>query len=84
MAHELDVIILGRERPDKFIRDNGTEYASDAILAWADDTAVGRYYIAPGETQQNGFNEGLQRKFARRAASLPRGNRQLQNPKANL
>lgn len=59
VARELDAIILGRGRPDTIISDNGTEYTSNAILAWADDTGVGWHYIAPGKPQQNGFNESF-------------------------
>lgn len=33
--------------------------ASNAILAWADDTVVGWHYLAPGKPQQNGFNESF-------------------------
>ncbi len=59
MARELDAIILRRGRPDTIISDNGTEYTSNAILAWADDAGVGWHYIAPGKPQQNGFNESF-------------------------
>jgi putative transposase len=59
VARELDAIILRRGRPDTIISDNGTEYTSNAILAWADDVGVGWHYIAPGKPQQNGFNESF-------------------------
>lgn len=59
VARELDAIILRRGRPETIISDNGTEYTSNAILAWADDTGVGWHYIAPGKPQQNGFNESF-------------------------
>ena len=59
VARELDAIILRRGRPDTIISDNGTEYTSNAILAWADDAGVGWHYIAPGKPQQNGFNESF-------------------------
>jgi hypothetical protein len=48
-----------RGRPDTIVSDNGTEYTSNAILAWADGTGVGWHYIAPGKPQQNGFNESF-------------------------
>jgi len=41
------------------VSDNGTEYTSNAILAWADETGVGWRYIAPGKPQQNGYNESF-------------------------
>jgi putative transposase len=59
VARELDAIIQDRGRPDTIISDNGTEYTSNAILGWADDTGVGWHYIAPGKPQQNGFNESF-------------------------
>ena len=59
VARELDVIIQNRGRPDTIISDNGTEYTSNAILGWADETGVGWHYIAPGKPQQNGFNESF-------------------------
>jgi putative transposase len=59
VARELDNIIRQRGRPQTIISDNGTEYTSNAILAWAGDTGVGWHYIAPGKPQQNGFNESF-------------------------
>ena len=41
------------------VSDNGTEYTSNAILGWADETGVGWHYIAPGKPQQNGHNESF-------------------------
>ena len=41
------------------VSDNGTEYTSNAILSWADDSKVGWHYIAPGKPQQNGFIESF-------------------------
>jgi len=49
VARELDAIIAHRGRPDMIVSDNGTEYTSNAILAWADETGVGWHYIAPGK-----------------------------------
>ena len=59
VARELDDIIRQRGRPQTIVSDNGTEYTSNAILEWADDTGVGWHYIAPGKPQQNGFNESF-------------------------
>ena len=59
VARELDAIIGQRGRPDTIVSDNGTEYTSNAILGWADETGVGWHYIAPGKPQQNGFNESF-------------------------
>jgi putative transposase len=57
VARELDAIIVQRGRPDMIVSDNGTEYTSNAILGWADETGVGWHYIAPGKPQQDGYNE---------------------------
>jgi putative transposase len=59
VARELDVIVARRGRPDMIVSDNGTEYTSNAILSWADETGVDWHYIAPGKPQQNGFNESF-------------------------
>ena len=59
VVRELDAVIRQRGRPDTIVSDNGTEYTSNAVLAWADGTGVGWHYIAPGKPQQNGFNESF-------------------------
>jgi putative transposase len=59
VARELDAVIARRGRPGTVISDNGTEYTSNAILAWADERKVGWHYIAPGKPQQNGFIESF-------------------------
>jgi len=46
VVRELDALIRQRGRPDTIVSDNGTEYTSNAVLAWADDTGVGWHYIA--------------------------------------
>jgi putative transposase len=59
VARELDAIVARRGRPDMIVSDNGTEYTSNAILGWAEDTGVDWHYIAPGKPQQNGYNESF-------------------------
>lgn len=59
VARELDDVISQRGRPAIIVSDNGTEYTSNAILSWADDSKVGWHYIAPGKPQQNGFIESF-------------------------
>jgi putative transposase len=63
VARELDTIIRQRGRPETIVSDNGTEYTSNAILGWADETGVGWHYIAPGKPQQNGYNESFNGKL---------------------
>jgi putative transposase len=53
------IIRLRSERPDTIVTDNGTEYTSNAILRWANQSGVGWHYIAPGKPQQNGFIESF-------------------------
>ena len=59
VARELDRIVRERERPCMVVSDNGTEFTSNAILAWADENAVEWHYIAPGKPMQNGFVESF-------------------------
>jgi putative transposase len=59
VARELDTLVLQRGRPTTIVSDNGTEYTSNAILGWADQSGVGWHYIAPGKPQQNGFVESF-------------------------
>ena len=63
VARELDNIVRQRGRPQTIVSDNGTEYTSNAILGWADETGVGWHYIAPGKPQQNGYNESFNGKL---------------------
>jgi hypothetical protein len=41
------------------VNDNGTEFTSNAILAWQQDCEVEWHYIAPGKPMQNGFVESF-------------------------
>jgi putative transposase len=59
VARELDAIVRQRRRPATIVSDNGTEFTSNAILAWSDETGVGWHYIAPGKPQQNGVIESF-------------------------
>jgi putative transposase len=59
VARELDHLVRLRGRPATIVSDNGTEYTSNAILSWADETGIGWHYIAPGKPQQNGFVESF-------------------------
>ena len=60
VARELDAIIHQRgRRPDTIVSDNGTQYTSNAILQWADQSDIGWHDIAPGKPMQNGFIESF-------------------------
>ena len=58
-ARELDRLAAERGRPQTIVSDNGTEFTSNAILRWTDETFVGWHYIAPGKPQQNAFVESF-------------------------
>ena len=59
MARELSALIARRGPPGMIVSDNGTEFTSTAILAWAEDHRVAWHYIAPGKPTQNGFVESF-------------------------
>jgi putative transposase len=46
-------------RPKMIVSDNGSEFTSHAILAWADQARVEWHHIAPGKPMQNGFIENF-------------------------
>ena len=49
VARELDRLVAERGQPQTIVSDNGTEFTSNAILRWADESGVGWHYIAPGK-----------------------------------
>ena len=59
VARELDRLIIERGRPRMIVSDNGSEFTSNAILAWADQSHVEWHYIAPGKPMQNAFIESF-------------------------
>ena len=59
VARELAAIIERRGKPMMIISDNGTEFTSNAILAFADKRKVDWHYIAPGKPTQNAFIESF-------------------------
>ena len=59
VARDLTRLIKRRGRPGMIVSDNGTEFTSTAILAWAEDQHVAWHYIAPGKPTQNGFVESF-------------------------
>jgi putative transposase len=59
VARELTMLIERRGKPGMVVSDHGTEFTSNAILAWADQAGVGWHYIAPGKPMQNGFCESF-------------------------
>lgn len=59
VARELTALIEQRGKPGMIVSDNGTEFTSHAIFAWAKDHAIDWHYIAPGKPMQNGFVESF-------------------------
>jgi putative transposase len=59
VARELDRIIESRGCPCMIISDNGTEFTSNALLAWQEEKEIEWHYIAPGKPLQNGFVESF-------------------------
>ena len=59
VARELTVLIERRGKPGMIVSDNGTEFTSNAMLAWAQDNRVVWHFIAPGKPMQNGFCESF-------------------------
>jgi len=63
VARELDLAIQERGKPVTIVSDNGTEFTSRAILAWATASGTDWHYIAPGKPTQNAFIESFNGKL---------------------
>lgn len=59
VARELTALITTRGKPGMIVSDHGTEFTSNAILAWSKDHKVEWHDIAPGKPMQNGFVESF-------------------------
>jgi putative transposase len=59
VVRELAALVARRGRPRLIVSDNGTEFTSNAVLAWAGAAKVDWRYIAPGKPMQNGFCESF-------------------------
>jgi transposase InsO family protein len=59
VARELTDLIARRGKPNMIVSDHGTEFTSNAILAWSKDHRVEWHYIAPGKPMQNGYVESF-------------------------
>jgi putative transposase len=59
VARELNCIVESRGCPRMIVSDNGTEFTSNAILAWQEQCGIEWHYIAPGKPMQNGFVESF-------------------------
>lgn len=52
VARELTMLLERRGKPGMIVSDHGTEFTSNAILAWSKDHKVEWHYIAPGRPMQ--------------------------------
>ena len=59
VARELTALIKRRGKPGMIVSDNGTEFTSNAMFAWAQDNRVIWHFIAPGKPMQNGLCESF-------------------------
>lgn len=59
VARELTELITHRGKPGMIVSDHGTEFTSNAILAWSKDCRIEWHYIAPGKPMQNGYVESF-------------------------
>ncbi|EED31984.1 integrase, catalytic region [gamma proteobacterium NOR5-3] len=51
----LDQIIEWRGKPEALRCDNGPEYISQALVAWANQQRITLMYIQPGKPTQNAY-----------------------------
>jgi putative transposase len=59
VARELDAVIARRGKPNLVVSDHGTEFTSNAMLAWAQANRIDWHFIAPGKPMQNGICEAF-------------------------
>lgn len=72
VIRSLEQIIEWRGKPASIRCDNGPEYISGALQAWADKQEIALLYIQPGNPQQNAYIERYNRtvRYAWLASSL--------------
>jgi putative transposase len=60
VARELSQVIARRgAKPELIVSDHGTEFTSNAMLKWSEETRIAWHFIAPGKPMQNGFMESF-------------------------
>jgi putative transposase len=63
VARELTAVIARRGKPGLIVSDHGTEFTSNAMLAWTEEAGVSWHFIAPGKPMQNGICEAFNSKM---------------------
>jgi putative transposase len=61
VIRSLERIIEWRGRPERIRCDNGPEYVSGALMAWASRRGIQIEFIQPGKPQQNAYIERYNR-----------------------
>lgn len=59
VVRELKALIAWRGKPAMIVSDNGTEFTSNAVLAWCEEARTQWHYIAPGRPMQNPYAESF-------------------------
>jgi putative transposase len=59
VARELREIVARRGKPEMIVSDHGTEFTSNAMLAWTAAAGIGWHFIQPGKPMQNGACEAF-------------------------
>jgi transposase InsO family protein len=59
VVRELNAVIAWRGRPDLIVSDHGTEFTSNAMLAWTQERRIAWHFIAPDKPIQNGICEAF-------------------------
>lgn len=63
VARFMDQLLELRDKPNKIVCDNGTEFTSKAMFFWSKEASVELGFIQPGKPTQNAFVESLNGKF---------------------
>ena len=53
VARELTALVARRGKPGLIVSDHGTEFTSNAMLAWSEDAKVPWHFIAPGKPMRD-------------------------------
>ena len=74
VSRYLNKAILFRGRPKEILTDNGPEFTSNALNAWAYERHIEHVFIEPGKPMQNGFIESFNGRFRDECLNLNRFN----------
>ena len=75
VARELTALVERRGKPGLIVSDHGTEFTSNAMLAWSESAKVPWHFIAPGKPMQNGICEAFNGRMRDERAGLGNLNR---------